>query len=116
MKVHNTIGCGFQEVIFQRSLAIELGKLNLKFEREKKQVIYYEGLEVGMRRADFIVENKIVAELKAMSDLEDIHLIQAKNYLSAYQFEKGLLINFGAKNLQYKLVFNNNKQYKHGSQ
>jgi GxxExxY protein len=112
MQVHNQIGCGFQEVIYQRSLAIELNKVKLNFVREQEQVIFYDGIEVGMRRADFIVENKIVVELKAIHDLEALHLIQAKNYLSAYQFEKGLLINFGAKNLQYKLIFNNNGKYK----
>jgi GxxExxY protein len=71
-----------------------------------KRDIYYEGLKVGTRRADFIVENKVVVELKAVIDLEDVHLAQAKNYVVAYQFAKGLLINFGAKSLQYKLIFN----------
>src|SRR4051812_44788560 len=100
MKVHNKIGCGFQEVIYQRCLAIELAKIHLKFLREQDQIIYYDGLEVGTRRADFVVENEIAVELKAKGDLQEIDLIQAKNYLSAYQFEKGLLINFGAKSLQ----------------
>lgn len=111
MKVHNTLGSGFQEIIYQRCLAIELEKANLNFVREKEQVIFYEGIEVGKRRVDFIVENKIVIELKALVNLEDSHLAQAKNYLALYQFSKGLLINFGAASLQYKLVFNNNKQY-----
>lgn len=78
----------------------------MDFEREKEQNIYYEGLHVGTRRADFIVENKVVVELKAVIDLEDVQLAQAKNYVVAYQFAKGLLINFGAKSLQYKLIFN----------
>ncbi len=108
MKVHNILGNGFQEVIYQRCLAIELDKAKLSFMREREQTIYYEGIEIGVRRADFIVEEKIVVELKAVIDLEDIHLAQAKNYLAAYQFEKGLLINFGAKSLQYKLIYNNN--------
>ena len=112
MKVHNTLGNGFQEVIYQRCLAIELEKAKLGFVREKEQTICYEAIEVGIRRADFIVEDKIVVELKAVINLEDIHLAQAKNYLVAYQFEKGLLINFGSLSLQYKLIFNNNKQYK----
>jgi len=112
MKVHNTLGNGFQEVIYQRCLAIELDKAKLGFVREREQTIYYEGLEVGLRRADFIVEEKIVVELKAVINLEDVHLAQAKNYLVSYQFEKGLLINFGSLSLQYKLIFNNNKQYK----
>jgi GxxExxY protein len=112
MKVHNTLGNGFQEVIYQRCLAIELKRAGLSYVREQEQTIYYEDIEVGTRRADFIVEEKIVVELKAVISLEDVHLAQAKNYLSAYQFEKGLLINFGSVSLQYKLVFNNNKQYK----
>ncbi len=112
MKVHNTLGNGFQEVIYQRCLAIELLKTELSFAREVEQKVYYEGAEVGTRRADFIVENCLVIELKALINLEDVHLAQAKNYLTAYNFEKGLLINFGATSLQYKLVFNTNKNYK----
>jgi GxxExxY protein len=101
MKVHNTLGNGFQEVIYQRCLAIELAKIGLEFEREKEQIIYYEGSKVGTRRADFVIENKIIAELKALVQLEDVHLSQAKNYVVAYDFPKGLLINFGATSLQY---------------
>lgn len=106
MKVHNTLGNGFQEVIYQRCLAIELGRANIDFGREIEQTIYYEDIEVGTRRADFIVENKLVVELKALINLEDVHLAQAKNYVVAYDFPKGLLINFGSNSLQYKLVFN----------
>jgi GxxExxY protein len=112
MKVHNTLGNGFQEVIYQRCLAIELDRAKLNFAREVDQTIYYEGIEVGTRRADFIVEGKIVVELKAVINLEDVHIAQAKNYLSAYQFGRGLLINFGSQSLQHKLIFNNNHQYK----
>lgn len=112
MKVHNTLGNGFQEVIYQRCLAIEFQKVGLNFTREVEQTVYYEGIDVGTRRADFIVENLIVLELKALINLEDVHLAQAKNYLTAYNFEKGLLINFGAISLQHKLVFNTNKNYK----
>ncbi|MCW3127588.1 MAG: GxxExxY protein [Bacteroidetes bacterium] len=114
MTVHAKLGNGFQEVIYQRCLAIELGKTKLNFAREVEHPIFYDGIEVGTRRADFIIENKLVVELKAIIDLEDVHLAQAKNYLVAYQFEKGLLINFGARSLQYKLIFNNNKQYRPG--
>ena len=106
MKVHNTLGNGFQEVIYQRCLSIELKKAGLQFEREKEQTIFYDGIVVGTRRADFIVENKVVMELKALINLEDVHLAQAKNYVVAYNFPKGLLINFGSKSLQYKLIFN----------
>jgi GxxExxY protein len=106
MKVHNTMGNGFQEVIYQRCLAMELSRAGLGYEREKEQSIYYNGIEVGSRRADFIVEGKIVVELKALIDLEDVHLSQAKNYVVAYNLPSGLLINFGAKSLQYKKIYN----------
>ena len=106
MKVHNTLGNGFQEVIYQRCLAIELRKVCLEFVREKDQIIFYESEEVGTRRADFIVEGNIMVELKALINLEDVHLAQAKNYVVAYDLPTGLLINFGATSLQYKKVFN----------
>ena len=108
MKVHNTLGNGFQEVIYQRCLAIELERAGIEFGREVEQTIYYNGINVGTRRADFVVENKVIVELKALINLEDVHLAQAKNYVVAYKFEKGLLINFGALSLQYKLIFNQN--------
>jgi GxxExxY protein len=106
MKVHNTLGNGFQEVIYQRCLAIELERAGLEFGREVEQTIYYDGINVGTRRADFVVENTLIVELKALINIEDVHLAQAKNYVVAYKFEKGLLINFGATSLQYKLIFN----------
>ena len=106
MKIHRTLGNGFQEVIYQRCMEIELKKSGLGFGREVEQVIYYEGVEVGTRRADFIVENQVVVELKAVISLEDVHLAQAKNYLVAYNFPVGLLINFGGLKLEYKKVFN----------
>lgn len=109
MKVHNILGNGFQEVIYQRCLAIEMEKAKINFAREAEQTIFYEGEIVGSRRADFIVENTVVVELKALISLEDVHLAQAKNYVVAYDFTKGLLINFGAQSLQYKLIFNNRK-------
>jgi len=106
MKVHNTLGNGFQEVIYQRCLAIELRKAGLVFEREKEHVIFYEGEDVGTRRADFIIEGKVMVELKALITLEDVHLAQAKNYVVAYDLPIGLLINFGGISLQFKKVFN----------
>lgn len=106
MKVHNTLGNGFQEVIYQRCLAIELERAGLGFAREQEHTIFYEGIDVGTRRADFVVENKVIVELKAIINLEDVHLAQAKNYVVAYGFDTGLLINFGAMSLQYKKVFN----------
>ncbi len=106
MNVFNTLGNGFQEVIYQRCLAIELELKGINFEREVEQTVYYKGIKVGTRRADFVIESKFTVELKALIKLEDVHLAQAKNYVVAYNFDKGLLINFGAKSLQYKLVFN----------
>ena len=106
MKVHNTLGNGFQEVIYQRCLAIELQRVGLNFGREVEQTIYYEGIEVGKRRADFVVESNVIVELKALINLEDVHLAQAKNYVVAYDFPIGLHINFGSTSLQFKKVFN----------
>ena len=105
MKVHNTLGNGFQEVIYQRCLAIELSKANLEFLREEEMPIFYENVQVRTRRADFIVAEKVLVELKAMVKLEDVHLAQGLNYLTAYQIEKGLLINFGATSLEVKRLF-----------
>lgn len=106
MQVHNTLGNGFQEVIYQRCLAIELLNAGISFVREQEQTIYYKGIDVGTRRADFIIEDKLTVELKAIINLEDVHLAQAKNYTIAYDFPIGLLINFGSTSLQYKLIFN----------
>ena len=112
MKVHNTLGNGFQEVIYQRCLGIELERAGIDFQREAKQTIFYEGIEVGSRRADFVISDKVVVELKALTKLEDVHIAQAKNYTVAYNFEIGLLINFGAKSLEYKRIFNQTKSGK----
>ena len=109
MEVHKILGNGFQEVIYQRCLAIELEGAGLSFGREVEHLIYYRGVEVGSRRADFIVANQVVVELKALTALEDVHIAQAKNYVVAYDFEIGLLINFGAKSLEYKRIFNDKK-------
>lgn len=106
MKVHNTLGNGFQEVIYQRCLAIEMERAGLNFGREIEQKIYYDSIFVGTRRADFVVENQVIVELKAVINLEDAHLSQAKNYVVAYDFDIGLLINFGSTSLQFKKIFN----------
>jgi GxxExxY protein len=102
MKVHAALGNGFQEVIYQRCLEIELKKADFDFAREREMPIFYDGHEVGTRRADFIVEHKVLVELKAVIDLDDVHLAQALNYLEAYRLDVGLLINFGARSLQFK--------------
>ena len=106
MKVHNTLGNGFQEVIYQRCLAIELERAGLKFGREIEQTIYYDSIRVGTRRADFVVEGQVIVELKAVINLEDAHMSQDKNYVVAYDFPIGLLINFGSTSLQFKKIFN----------
>lgn len=106
MKVHNILGNGFQEVIYQRCLAIELDRAEIQYQRELDQDIFYEGIHVGTRRADFVVGKTLIVELKALARLEDVHLAQAKNYVIAYDFPRGLLINFGGTSLQYKLIFN----------
>lgn len=106
MKVHNMLGNGFQEVIYQRCLAIEFKRAAINFAREIEQNIYYDGIEVGIRRADFVIEYNVIVELKAVINLEDVHLNQAKNYVVMYAFSIGLLINFGSNSLQYKKIFN----------
>ena len=108
MKVHSTLGSGFQEVIYQRAIAIEMTKQKLAFEREMEMEIFYEEHLIGNRRVDFFVEDKIMVELKAVSALEDLHLAQAMNYCQAYNLPIGLLINFGSRSLEYKRVYNVN--------
>jgi GxxExxY protein len=105
MKVHNKMGPGFQEVIYQRCLAIELERAGLGFAREQEQPVFYDRIQVGTRRADFVVEDRVVVEIKAVVQLEDVHIAQAKNYTVAYDFPLGLLINFGGKSLEHKLDF-----------
>jgi len=107
MEVHKELGNGFQEVIYQRALAIEMESQGLNFGREKEMGIFYHGQEIGHRRVDFFVEDLIMVELKAVINLEDVHLAQAINYLEAYKMKIGLLINFGAPSLQFKRVHNN---------
>ncbi|TKJ42421.1 GxxExxY protein [candidate division LCP-89 bacterium B3_LCP] len=102
LKVHNALGNGFQEVIYQRSLAIALNKAGLKYHRELEIPVFFEDCNVGVRRADFLVEDKVLVELKAISELGKIHESQIINYLKAYKIEVGLLINFGEKSLKFR--------------
>ena len=106
MKVHSVLGSGFQELIYQRALSIEMIKQGLSFQREMEMPIYYDGQNIGTKRVDFFVEEKIMVELKSIITLEDVHLAQAINYLEAYNMEIGLLINFGSKSLTYKRLLN----------
>ncbi|MEZ4687290.1 MAG: GxxExxY protein [Bacteroidia bacterium] len=107
MEVHNTLGNGFQEVIYQRALAIEMTNVGLSFEREKEIPVNYKGIVIGRRRADFFVEGLIMVELKAVIELLPVHLAQAMNYCEAYHMKIGLLINFGGRSLKFHRVHNN---------
>lgn len=108
MRVHSFLGNGFPEVIYQRSLAIELEKSNIIFKRELEQDIFYDNVKVGTRIVDFLIEDKVLVELKALGEISDNHYSQVLNYLKAYKLEIGLLINFGAKSLQFKRFINSN--------
>lgn len=103
-EVHNFLGNGFQEVIYQRALAWELGQKDLEYFREIEREIFYKDLKhpIGKRRLDFIVEDKVLVELKAVSEMNNIHIAQVLNYLKVYQLKVGLLINFGQKSLKFK--------------
>lgn len=106
MRVHSALGNGFQEVIYQRALEIEFTDSDISFSREYEMPVYYKKQQIGTRRVDFLVEEKVSVELKALIELEDVHLAQAINYLEAYDLEVGLLINFGAKSLEFKRIEN----------
>jgi GxxExxY protein len=106
MRVHSALGNGFQEVIYQRALEIEMHDDGLIFSREHEMPIYYKKHQIGTRRVDFLVNEVVSVELKALTKLEDVHLAQAINYLEAYDLEIGLLINFGTKSLEYKRLIN----------
>ena len=114
MMVHSALGNGFQEVIYQRALEIEMADQGIPFSREHVMPIYYKGQHIGTRRVDFLVGNVVSVELKAIIQLEDVHLAQAINYLEAYDLEVGLLINFGARSLEFKRV--TNKQFNQKNQ
>lgn len=106
MEVHKLLGNGFQEVIYQRALEKEMALQGLSFAREFEMPIFYKEEQIGTRRVDFLVEEVVSVELKALVKLEDVHLAQAINYLEAYNLEIGLLINFGAKSLEIKRLIN----------
>lgn len=106
MQVHNTLGNGFQEVIYQRALAIEMSHMGLFYEREKEMPIYYGDKQIGTRRVDFFVLKTVMVELKALEKLENVHKAQAINYCEAFNIADGLLINFGGLSLEFKRVYN----------
>lgn len=109
MEVHKALGNGFQEVIYQRALEIEMKQQGLNASREHEMEIFYKGIRIGNRRVDFFVEGKVMVEIKALIQLEDVHLAQAINYLEAYGLEVGLLLNFGSRSLQFKRVMKPSK-------
>ena len=115
MEVHSILGNGFQEVIYQRALAQEMALQGLDFSREHEMEIHYKGEQIGLRRVDFFVEGLVMVELKAVIQLEDVHLSQAINYLEAYGLEIGLLINFGSRSLHFKRVMKPGKKINHNS-
>jgi GxxExxY protein len=106
MQVHTRLGNGFQEMIYQRALEIEMNIEGILFKKEMEMPIYYREKIIGKRRVDFFVENTIMVELKALILLEDIHIAQALNYLEIYNMEIGLLLNFGSKSLLFKRLLN----------
>lgn len=106
MAVHNELGNGFQEVIYQRALGLELEDQGIHFAREVEMQVYYKSRFVGTRRVDFLIEGRLSVELKALIRLENVHLAQAMNYLEAFNLRIGLLINFGAKSLEFKRLTN----------
>lgn len=106
MKVHTALGSGFQEVIYQRALAIEMTNQQLRYQREQEMPIFYDGRAIGTRRVDFFVEDTIMVEIKAVAYLEDVHLAQSMNYCQAYNLPMGLLINFGGRSLEFRRVYN----------
>jgi GxxExxY protein len=108
MQVHKVLGNGFQEVIYQRALAIEFSFQGLTFDREKEMELFYREQHIGTRRVDFFVEEKVMVEIKAIEQLLDVHKAQAINYCEAYNIADGLLINFGSKSLEFKRVYNKN--------
>lgn len=110
MTVHKALGNGFQEVIYQRALEIEMRREGMTFKREFEMPIYYRQIQIGTRRVDFLVAETVSVELKAITKLEEVHFAQAINYLEAYNLEIGLLINFGETSLNFKRL--TNKKFK----
>ena len=116
MEVHSVLGNGFQEVVYQRALSIEMNLRNVKHQREFAMQLFYKGVDIGQRRVDFLVANEISVEIKAISNLENDNMAQAMNYLEAYNLQTGLLINFGAKSLQFKRLYNKKYKFNHENQ
>ena len=110
LKIHNTLGCGFLEVIYQRALELECKLNSMNYAREFELPVFYNDYLIGKRRVDFLIEGKISVELKAVPKIEPIHIAQIMNYLRIHNLEVGLLINFGSKSLEFHRF--TNKDYK----
>lgn len=113
MNVHSVLGNGFQEVIYQRALAIAMKREGLIFEREVEMPVFYDNVNIGSRRVDFLVDKEVLVELKALVQLEDVHLAQGLNYLVAYKLDKGILLNFGGRSLEVKRLRHPKNKYPH---
>ncbi len=111
MEVHRNLGCGFQEYVYQRAMEIELNKKNIKHQKEFEIKIIYKGEYIALRRVDFLVNDLITVEIKARTEIDDVHFAQAINYLERSSYPIGLLINFGAKTLQFKRLYNKKFPY-----
>jgi len=116
MEVHKALENGFQEVIYQRAVSMEMNLQGISHEQKKEMPLQYKGCDIGQRRVDFFVEEKIMVEIKAIINLEDVHLAKAMKYVEAYNMEIGLPLNFGAKSLQFKRIHNNKTLKKSGNQ
>lgn len=106
MEVHSNLGNGFQEVIYQRALLLEMLEKGLGVQRELSIKIHYKNRLIGTRRVDFLVNECIIVELKACINLDAVHLAQTINYLEAFNLKVALLINFGNTRLEFRRLEN----------
>jgi len=106
IKIHKELGNGFPEIIYRRCLEIEFRKIKLSYKAEFESPIYYENIEVGKRRVDFVIEDNVLLEIKALQNIDSNCISQVLNYLKAFRYEVGLLINFGEKSLTFKRLIN----------
>ena len=106
MEVHNTLGCGFLESVYEGALAVEFRLQEIEFERQKSLDVFYKGAKVKQFVCDFLVAGNVLVELKAIKELTAMETGQVLNYLKSTDLKLGLLLNFGAGSLQYKRVIN----------
>lgn len=108
MKVYNTLGNGFEDAVYQRALVIEMEFQGLSFEREKEMSIYYHDIEIGTHKVDFLIDKKLILDVKVVNELLPVHINQAVNYCEAYNIDDGLLVNFGKTSFEFKRVYKKN--------